>query len=112
MKPIEKLVMIAEAHRVPIKDIARLANIPPTTMYGWIKHGRDIPTQHLLPICSALNIFPEDLISDDDSVMFRRLTDDEEQMLKLYRELDEDGRIIIKAKLLEEVRGQRAAKGA
>ena len=112
MTIIEKVAQLIEQQDLNVKEVALKAGIPPTTMYGWIKHNRDVPMKWLVPLCRVLNALPEELLDIEGMPLAHRLSADEQQLLELYRELDSDSRIIIKAKLVEEVRIHRAAKGA
>lgn len=92
----EKIVEIMDWYGMEQKELSRRAGLPYTTVHGYLKQGKSIPSDSLVKIANALRVSPLTLMNLDPLPVSQiELTDMESEMLALYRTLSTDQRDFI-----------------
>lgn len=68
--------------------LARIVGVTPQAVNGWLTRGT-MRKDHAVEVAKVLGLSVEELISGDDAVSTPALDQDETDMLRLYRTLDE-----------------------
>ncbi|OQB15748.1 MAG: hypothetical protein BWY15_00461 [Firmicutes bacterium ADurb.Bin193] len=69
-----------------------------STLNNWLKLNRSIPAEYIFPISEFLEIDPIYLLTGKGA----SLTKDEKELLHIYKNLDERGKTMVRAKAFEE----------
>lgn len=90
-------------------ELARFLNTKQSTVSGWINAGRVPSSDVLLPICEFFDITPNRLLGGsstqgDNKSSPSDFSEDELKVISLWRKLDDDGRTLVMARLIEESR--------
>ena len=123
MGMIEKLELLMNEHGLSKAELSRQARIPYTTIDGFWKRGTDnLQRSSLLKLAKCFNCTLDYLADDAIDInnelfknhsLFLQATSTysphEQELLRLYRELDDDGREIID-KLIHTLHEQRSSK--
>lgn len=94
---------ILDEKKISVSELSRMSDIPAQTLYSIIKRDNaKIKFDLLLHLCEVLQtpisrFFPNQTATDDPA-----LSSEEQELLRIYRELDSHGRHIIRVVLLEE----------
>lgn len=87
-------------------DLCKKVGIPKSTLNNWLKLGRSIPSEYIIPICEFFDVPVEYLLTGEEinnNSTEYQLSDDEIELLKNYRKLDSRGKTMVKAKVYEEI---------
>lgn len=89
----ERVLAIMREKGLTQKELADGIGAPPQTISGWSKKNRSPTADYVIPICRFFKITPNELYGYDE-IQFDRieLTDDEEELLDIFRRLDRRGR--------------------
>jgi transcriptional regulator with XRE-family HTH domain len=72
------------------KDLANSINVPASTVNNWLKLGRAIPAEYIIPISEYLEIDIYFLLTGTDSgVIHAGLTENDKELLELFHQLPE-----------------------
>lgn len=96
----DRIMSVLADKRIRQKDLCNAINIPASTLNTWLKQGRSIPSEFLIPICEFLEISVNWLLIGENEISKstvkiqpkiytdQELTTDEEVILETYREFD------------------------
>lgn len=92
--------------------VASCIGVPATTLNSWLNRTKDFPVSYVSSIAEALGVSVNWLLSDSESADSANysgdLTDEESFLLAAYRSLDQEGRIVVASKAIEETRRKNA----
>ena len=106
------------------KTLAESIGVPLTTLCSWLDRGKDFPAKYTVPIADTLGINPLWLLTGREYELpkaperYMELEDDELFLLRAYRALDMEGKVVVTNKAIEEQRrikselGNEAGEGA
>lgn len=77
--------------------LAEYLGMNKSTVGYWFKNGGGIPSECLMPICQFLGISPNFVLTgipdpDPEDAPVSDMTEDERELLRVYRQLDREGR--------------------
>ena len=92
MSVIENIsrLLASDKKRFSQKELAESIGVPHTTVNGWLKNGRDVPADLIIPICGYFGISIESLLTG--SSHSDALTTDEQKLIEMYRLLTDQQR--------------------
>lgn len=99
------------------KTLADKIGVPATTLNSWINRGGDIPSSYIVPAAEALGVHPLWLLMGEDHLppkipdTYVELSGDELFLLRTYRSLDQEGRVVVANKAVEELRRFKIDQG-
>lgn len=99
------------------KDLAAKVGVSPSTLQTWLDRGEDFPARYIVPLCSALEVTADYLLSGVESPLpkipsdYVQLSDDERFLLDTVRGLDREGAVVVTNKAIEESRRVRIGQG-
>lgn len=96
-----RLNELCQKHGVKKCVLAEKIGVPQSTLQTWFSRGDDFPAKFVMPICDILGVDPITLLSGAESYV---TTMEERYLIDLYRTLDQEGRIVVVNKAIEEVR--------
>lgn len=84
------------------KNLSSFIDVSTSTVNNWLKLGRSIPSEYIIPICEFFEISPERLLLGKS--IHYSLTPKETEMLNLFNKVDEiaQARLIERAKVFAE----------
>lgn len=99
----ERVSSVLKAHNATQKDLAAALNVSTSTLNNWLKLGRDIPAQHIIPICEFFDISPLFLLTGQETKKEPALgiSENGREMLALYEKLPEREQILLIGRLQE-----------
>lgn len=105
----ERIIALLDGKNESQKSMSAAIGLPYSTVNTWLKHGRDIPAQCVLPICRFLDVTPGYLLEGvdeprSDKGVAPALTDDEQYLLSLFHDLDREGVHVVLNCAIEERR--------
>jgi len=118
MTPTQRISDTLREKRLQKKDLAAAIGVPPTTLNSWINRGGDFPASFVVPISDFLSVSPLWLLTGADvpvpsiPASFVELKDDELFLIESFRALDQEGRIIVANKAVEELRRYKLEQGS
>lgn len=86
---INNLLSILEEKNLKQTDLCNAININTSTMTNWKNRNTDPPAKYIIPICEYLEITPYELLCNKKNIIPEKLSDDELNLLKMYRLLTE-----------------------
>lgn len=99
---IQEIIIATLQHEgLTQKGLASNIDVSSSTLNNWLKLGRDIPSQYIIPICEFLKITPQYLLSgqDTEKKLVSGLTEDEQKILNYYAQLTEEQKDYIKGEM-------------
>lgn len=89
----DRIMALLEAKNKKPSELADAIGAPRNTVYGWKEQNRNPSSEYVIPICRFFEITPNELFGYDE-VQFERieLSDDEEELIDIFRRLDRRGR--------------------
>ena len=114
----ERLSELIRSNNIVRKDLAAQISVSPSTLQTWLERGEDFPARYVVPLCNALGVAADYLLSGvevplpdipDDYV---KLTGDERFLLETIRGLDREGVVVVTSKAIEEARRIRSIQGS
>lgn len=91
------------------RAMSNYLGVATSTINNWIKLGRSIPAEYIIPICEFFDVTPEMLLTGKErSSPTVNLTADEQELLTYYNMLNdiEKGRLLERARTLTEQSSQ------
>ncbi|MCL2054286.1 MAG: helix-turn-helix domain-containing protein [Oscillospiraceae bacterium] len=92
-------------------ELAEYLNIQPSTINGWRQENRNPSSELIIPICEFLAISPYYLLTGkeqppniQEETANEPLNDDEKNLIDIYRSLDDESKIVVKAEAVKERR--------
>lgn len=110
----DRIMALLDAMNKKPFELADAIEAPRNTVYGWKEKNRNPSSEYVIPICRFFGITPNELFGYEE-VQFGRvdLSDDEEELLDLFRRLDRRGRrAVLHAADLEDDRVRLEGDGA
>lgn len=93
------------------KTLSEALNVTPSTVNTWFKSDNEsIASIYVMPICRLFGITPEELLEGTPASLpngYTEVSEDEEKLLGLFRDLDWEGKQIVMSKAIEEHRRGR-----
>lgn len=91
------------------KDLSDFLNAATSTVNNWIKGGKEMTAAYIMPICRFLDVTPEYLLEGEGNPHGNKdaapaLTNDEQYLLSLFRDLDREGVHVVMNCAIEERR--------
>ena len=117
MTPTQRMNSAIIEKKLQKKDLAAVIGVPTTTLSSWINRGSDFPAQYVIPISEFLHVHPLWLLTGNElpepkiPSNYVELHDDEEFLLRTFRALDQEGRVVVSNKAVEEMRRVKAEQG-
>jgi len=100
------------------KQLADAIGVPATTLNSWINRGADFPASYIQPIAEFLHVHPLWLITGEEAVLpeipdtYMELSEEELFLLRTFRSLDQEGRVVVANKAVEELRRVKLEQGS
>lgn len=93
----EQVSSVLKAHKATQRDLAAAIGVSTSTLNNWLKLGRDIPAQYIIPICEFFDISPSFLLTgqDTEKAPATELSVNERDMLKYFKQLTEREQAIL-----------------
>ena len=93
--------------------LARAIGVSQSTLNNWLVRGSDIPAQYIPSIASHLGVTIQFLLTgeSENSVSVGDLSEDEKDLVELYRGLDKAGKRYLMGEAEQEHRRANAKKG-
>ena len=107
---------LVEKH-IQKKVLADKIGVPATTLNSWINRGGDIPSSYIVPAAEALGVHPLWLLIGEDHLppkipdTYVELSEDELFLVRTYRAIDQEGRVVVANKAVEELRRVKVEQG-
>lgn len=99
----ERVYEVLKAQKHTQVELAEYLGASTSSVGYWFNKGGDIPSRFLLPICQFLNITTNYLLTGvpdpviDTTPTADSLSEDEQELVRTYRLLDREGRIMVMA---------------
>ena len=116
--PTQRMNQALSEKRIQKKILAEKIGVPATTLNSWINRGGDFPASYVVPIAECLGVHPLWLLTGTEipapsiPSSFVELKDDEQFLLESFRALDQEGKIVVANKAVEELRRQKLEQGS
>lgn len=116
--PTQRMNQALVEKRIQKKVLADAIGVPATTLNSWINRGGDFPASYVVPVAECLGVHPLWLLTGADlpapsiPASFVELKDDELFLLESFRALDQEGKIVVANKAVEELRRQKLEQGS
>lgn len=93
----EQVSSVLKAHKATQRDLVAAIGVSTSTLNNWLKLGRDIPGQHIIPICEFFDISPSFLLTGQETkkAPAPELSVNERDMLKYFKQLTEREQAIL-----------------
>jgi len=86
----ERILQNIQLRHTTQKDLAEHLGIGASTLNNWLKLGRSIPAEYIIPICEFLEVTIEYLLSGENKTSEYRIKDkDLSRLLENYNNLTE-----------------------
>jgi len=118
LTPTQRMNQALIDRHIQKKVLADAIGVPATTLNSWINRGGDFPASYIVPVAEALGVHPLWLLTGEDHVLptipdsFVELKEDELFLLQTFRTLDQEGRVVVANKAVEELRRVKAEQGS
>ena len=107
MEIYERIFEIQKSVGKTQKDLASYVGVSLKTVENWRTRGSDPSAKYLPSIADFLEVSLDMLLTGKEKSP--SLAEDEQEVIELWRELQQEGRDIIKGELRKEIRAQRTA---
>lgn len=99
----EQVSSVLKAHKATQRDLAAAIGVSTSTLNNWLKLGRDIPAQYIIPICEFFDISPSFLLTgqDTEKAPAPGISENGREMLALYEKLPERKQVLLLGRLQE-----------
>ena len=117
LTPTQRMNQALTEKRIQKKVLADAIGVPATTLNSWINRGGDFPASYVVPVAECLGVHPLWLLTGSDlpapsiPASYVELKDDELFLLESFRALDQEGKIVVANKAVEELRRQKLEQG-
>ena len=98
------MLQILDSKNIKMSELCCYLGINTSTMANWKTRNTDPPAKYIIPICEYLNVSPEYLLIGKElpttmELLSSKLTENEEEILKLFTQLTERQqlKLIVKA---------------
>ena len=99
----ERVSSVLKSKKATQRDLAAEIGVSTSTLNNWLKLGRDIPAQYIVPICEFLNTSPTYLLTGEETKKAPApgISENGREMLELYEKLPEREQILLIGRLQE-----------
>lgn len=99
----ERVSSVLKSKKATQRDLAAEIGVSTSTLNNWLKLGRDIPAQYIVPICEFLNTSPAYLLTGEETkkVPAPGISENGREMLELYEKLPEREQLLLIGRLQE-----------
>lgn len=117
LTPTQRMNQALIEKHIQKKTLADKIGVPATTLNSWINRGGDIPSSYIVPAAEALGVHPLWLLMGEDHLppkipdTYVELSEDELFLLRTYRAIDQEGRVVVANKAVEELRRVKLEQG-
>lgn len=117
LTPTQRMNQALIEKHIQKKTLADKIGVPATTLNSWINRGGDIPSSYIVPAAEALGVHPLWLLMGEDHLppkipdTYVELSEDELFLLRTYRAIDQEGRVVVANKAVEELRRVKVEQG-
>lgn len=117
LTPTQRMNQALTEKRIQKKVLANAIGVPATTLNSWINRAGDFPASYVVPVAECLGVHPLWLLTGSDlpapsiPASYVELRDDELFLLESFRALDQEGKIVVANKAVEELRRQKLEQG-
>ena len=118
LTPTQRMNQALTDKHIQKKVLADRIGIPATTLNSWINRGGDFPASYIVPVADALGVHPLWLLTGEDHIppkipdSYMELKEDELFLLNTFRSLDQEGRVVVANKAVEELRRVKVEQGS
>ena len=118
MTPTQRMNEALVSKHVQKKQLADAIGVPATTLNSWINRGADFPASYIQPIAEFLHVHPLWPITGEEAVLpeipdtYMELSEEELFLLRTFRSLDQEGRVVVANKAVEELRRVKLEQGS
>lgn len=118
LTPTQRMNQALVEKHMQKKVLADAIGVPATTLNSWINRGGDFPASYIVPAAKALGVHPLWLLTGEDHLpptipeTYVELKDDELFLLQTFRALDQEGRVVVANKAVEELRRLKVEQGS
>ena len=117
LTPTQRMNQALIEKHIQKKTLADKIGVPATTLNSWINRGGDIPSSYIVPAAEALGVHPLWLLMGEDHLppkipdTYVELSEDELFLLRTFRAIDQEGRVVVANKAVEELRRVKLEQG-
>lgn len=117
LTPTQRMNQALTEKRIQKKVLANAIGVPATTLNSWINRAGDFPASYVVPVAECLGVHPLWLLTGSDlptpsiPASYVELREDELFLLESFRALDQEGKIVVANKAVEELRRQKLEQG-
>lgn len=99
----ERVSSVLKSKKATQRDLAAEIGVSTSTLNNWLKLGRDIPAQYIVPICEFLNTSPAYLLTGEETKKATApgISENGREMLELYEKLPEREQLLLIGRLQE-----------
>lgn len=117
LTPTQRMNQALQEKHIQKKVLADRIGVPATTLNSWINRGGDFPASYIVPAARALGVHPLWLLTGEDHLppvipdSYMELKEDELFLMRTFRALDQEGRVVVANKAVEELRRVKVEQG-
>ena len=107
----ERMYRLIKEKKITQKTLSEVAGVSKSAVTVWFKTNTNtIPSSSIMPICKLLGIAPSELLTGENQEQIveekpsSKLTDDEEKLIAIYRQLDWQAKQMVTAAAIGELR--------
>lgn len=99
----ERVSSVLKSKKATQRDLAAEIGVSTSTLNNWLKLGRDIPAQYIVPICEFLSTSPAYLLTGEETKKAPApgISENGREMLELYEKLPEREQLLLIGRLQE-----------
>ncbi len=103
----ERVSDVLKAKKATQRDLAAAISVSTSTLNNWLKLGRDIPAQYIIPICEFFDVSLSYLLTGKEAGPVIKkspapgISENGREMLELYEKLPEREQILLIGRLQE-----------
>lgn len=105
MTIIERIHLLFKQKHKTATDLAKYIEVEPANISNWKRRGSDPPASLIPQIARFFNVSTDYIITGEPASAFTSTINSENQaLIKRFIELDLEGKILVKATIIEELR--------
>lgn len=99
----ERVSCALKGQKATQRDLAAAIGVSTSTLNNWLKLGRDIPAQYIVPICEFFDVSLSFLLtgSETEKALVPGISENGREMLALYEKLPEREQVLLLGRLQE-----------